>query len=633
MKKVVNKIFILLLISTIFVGCSITPNEQSLQVNRIEEEDFNNTLLNYNKDVVEKMRKDIAWISDDSKTFLRNADLLIEGKLCIGTSVEDTPEYDITKVNELDWNMQVGSLPNTYQLYLQALNPVVFLTTAYEMTQEIKYLDLAYEFINSWTLYEANKKLTTHNVYVWDSHAMAMRTENLAVFMLTALKSDYLNANQIKKMNELLKKHEQYLTDEEYYHENHNHGTMQDRALMVLAICFNNESLMNVAKERLQKQWDFEFTKEMVSTENSFGYHVLNKNIYTDIANYLEANNDDWGREKLLLLNQAQDFMGWMIKPNGNSSAYGESSVSSYDTPTGNSNTVLAYASSKGEIGQKPNQNSIVYPEAGYYIGREYWDEGDMYADSTWTMFKSGFLSVVHKQDDDNSFELYSKGHDIFVDPGFFGYVSNDLRAYLTSASGHNAVSVDGKTYYAKKQNPGNVGIIYNNLDDQEEYDYLIGYNNLYKNIELKRHFIYFKEAILLYDEAKAEDEHEYTQNFQCGPDIRVVEESDTEVLLKIADTGYFVRVKQLNNNTTCVVLKGKEGAEYGQYSPEAGKVEYIHTIRFTSHTKELSLATLITIEDSQGNNVDFKSYEWNELNKQFKYTQVQGKENTISIK
>lgn len=614
-----NFIIVVFIITSIFISSCADP---------VNENNTDNIVISMTSDEAAEKISKIDWIATKGDKIFSYAEDLRSGYLCIGDSVKDKPEYDINNIDNIDWNMQVGSIPNTYQLYLQSLNPIWYLASAYDMTGDPEYMDLGWDFLESWVAYEKNSKLSKDNVYVWDSHGMAMRTENIIIFSLIGIKNDYFNQQQVESIGEILQLHGDYLSNDEYYHNNHNHGVVQDRALITLAYFVDNsksDEWIDIAKQRLEKQWDFEFTSEMVSTENSFGYHVFNKNLYTNIMQYLQANDDDWGVEKLGLLEKAEDVIGWFVKPNGKSASFGESAVTEYDSVTGREDGVLRYLTSKGTEGVKPDNNSIIYPEAGYYVGREFWDPTDSrqdvdFEDATWVLFKSGFLSNVHKQDDDTSFEFYAKGYDIFVDPGFFGYVSNDLREYLNSTSAHNMVTIDGSTYYGKKIEPGNTGIAHYEINTENPYDYVAAYANIYEDIAQERHMVYLGESLFIYDQALSSKEHIYTQNFQCGPYMEVVKCEDTSVLLKIADTGYYVQIDQLNNNTTCEVLSGTEGSNYGQYSPKTGYVEYIDTIRFTNISENLELATMISIVNQNGECIDFSSYEWDNRNKEFSF-------------
>ncbi|WP_252247356.1 hypothetical protein [Clostridium sp. ZBS4] len=60
--------------------------------------------------------------------------------------------------DNLDWNVSYSESPGTFQLYLQSLNPVVYLTKAFEISgnNERMYLKRAEEFIISWNKYRLN---------------------------------------------------------------------------------------------------------------------------------------------------------------------------------------------------------------------------------------------------------------------------------------------------------------------------------------------------------------------------------------------------------------------------------------------------------------------------------------------
>ena len=86
---------------------------------------------------------------------------------------------------------------------------------------------------------------------------------------------------------------------------------------------------------------------------------------------------------------------------------------------------------------------------------------------------ESGYLSSTHKHADDLSFVLYTKGHDIFIDPGMFNYMTgNEVHDYLISALAHNTVTVDELTYSVSMSNSSKVGLYeYKKEDGYETYD------------------------------------------------------------------------------------------------------------------------------------------------------------------
>ncbi len=627
MKKIYNCVVVMWILGVIAISCLEIDKSDSIANINIE--------LEKSIDVNQELDS-MKWIRF-KEVYKELSDEIMRGDLRVSTSMGDSPEYEL---NTIDWNMQVGEVPRSYQLNLQSLNPVLFLTATYEENGNIEYLEHAHDILKSWIVYDNDTELKKNNEYVWDSHAMAMRAENLVYFAYICEKANFLTDEDQVQIDNLIIKHGTMLSSQEQYHENHNHGVVQDRALLVVSYYLNsNESdkYITTAKDRLEKQWDFEFTDKMVSTENSFGYQVFNHNLYTNIIEYLIAHGDNWGVEKQKQLKLSDDVIGWMLKPNNYSSLHGESSMLYYDSQEGASGSTLEYITSNGEKGIKPIVNSIIFEESGYYIFREDWEITNTNGiggnqDSVWTMFKSGFQSIVHKQDDDNSFQYYAKGHDVFVDPGFFGYVSNDLRFYLTSAQGHNAVSVDGKTYQAKKAEIGKAGIIYNNLSEEKSYDYIIGMNNYFENVKLKRHFINMRESFIIVDECESTDNHLYTQNFQLGPYISIIEHSKNEILMKIADTNYFVRIQQLSEVESVEVLVGEEGTDYGQYSPKVYENEYITTLRFNQYGENVTFNTLITVENELGENIDFDECLYDDITKEFKIINKNNEKDVIKI-
>lgn len=66
---------------------------------------------------------------------------MIAGNIHVLGTFSDTLRFE--NAAEIDWDAQVSNSPNTFQLYLQCLNPVAFLTRAYQLTNDERYLDLA----------------------------------------------------------------------------------------------------------------------------------------------------------------------------------------------------------------------------------------------------------------------------------------------------------------------------------------------------------------------------------------------------------------------------------------------------------------------------------------------------------
>ena len=204
----------------------------------------------------------------------------------------------------------------------------------------------------------------------------------------------------------------------------------------------------------------------MVHVENSPAYQMGVVELFYQIAEFLSSQGDSFGSDLYDDVMLSLDFMSWAIKPNGILAEIGVTGSQNGtlkktdDSMEKYGNSYLSYAATLGDIGEKPEELSAWYPKSGYYFGRSSWGEDTTeYTDSTWTMFKAGYLSRTHKHADDISFMLYSKGYDILVDPGWYNYMSgNKYREYVISSHAHNTVIVDEKSYFHKVENCSTTG-------------------------------------------------------------------------------------------------------------------------------------------------------------------------------
>ncbi|MCI8441099.1 MAG: hypothetical protein HFG27_01010 [Provencibacterium sp.] len=560
----------------------------------------------------------------------KSAEAIRGGELVVYTAIEDKLPYDIEKI---DWNVQFSNIPTTFQLYLQCLKPVQFLTASYEETEELENLELAARFIESWRAYSSDLEQSGENPWVWDQHGTALRTEILIYYLTVAEEAGALKPDLEEMVLDILEEHGEFLSSADNYHRNHNHGVYEDRALIYLSYFLNNDhkdTWLNLAKERVTEQWNFAFTSEMVNTENSFAYHLLGQGLFQGIADFLNTQNDSYGTFITSNLTEADNFTAWMLKPNGRSPLTGDSSESNCVDRWKTGNQTLVYASTLGELGEKPLERSRLFRESGYFSGREFWSSEDSadgrtaFDQAVWTMFKSGYSSTGHKHADDNSFILYAKGYDIFVGSGLYGYVKDDARTYITSAKAHNSVIVDETSYLPLQEGMEKTGICKYVRDYEAGYDHVVGFNNIYDGVQMKRHFVYLDEAVLLYDEIRSDTQHTYSQLFQCSKDTVLIESNDSELLLKIADTGYYARVKQLLPGTTVEIIEGNENTEYGKFSIKEGQLDYITTVKFNMPGDNVAYATLITIENADKEVVNLHSWNFDAQTGTFTFQKVQ---------
>lgn len=541
---------------------------------------------------------------------------LLSGKLFVDAGFDEHMDYDI---DSLDWNVNYSKAPTTHQLYLQSLMPVIYLAGGYIEEHKKKYLALANKFINSWYEFSLSAE-SEHNEYIWDEHATALRAESILSFLLVCRENRYkVNFEFLEK---ILIDHATWLSNIDNYQAGTNHGVFENRALMYLGFAFDNKEYINISKERTLSEVKHLFTSEAITTENSFTYQRINKDLFLDIALVLQSKEDDMGKKLMQLIYDAEDFMGYTIKPDGFSSSFGDTIMSSFiGNKYLNEDSVFALACSGGEKGSVEPDKLKFYPKSGYFIGREFWNNkghGELkYSDATWLLFKSGFNNITHKHGDDNSFELYSRGYDIFVDCGMYNYMyRNPIRNYVRKSNAHNTVVVDDQSYnFLRTDLMHRCGMIYN--EENNGAGYVVGFNYMYHGVYMIRHLIYFKTTIFILDEIKSKQPHKYSQLFHLGKDLKILNLSYDKMCAKIGDTNYYVSINQHNKQNIHSELFNGEMNEitddvnciqYGIMSQQFNEYDNINTLIFNSYKDNYQFITEINIDNKKDvvNNVDY---------------------------
>jgi len=429
---------------------------------------------------------------------LTYADRIMEGYLVVEDDLYD--EAVAFDVKNLDWDMQVTSSPNTFLLWLHTLNPVYYLSNAYVQTGNSKYMDLAGEILDSWIQYDETSE--NKNRYIWYDHTVAVRTENLIYYALVC-KNHTGKPNE--KVESLIQVHADWLSQEENYVIDHNHGIFEDGALIKCGYYLGIRDYIDIGKERLDKQLKYAFPNKAVHIENSMGYHIGLIEYLRQISAFLSSVGDDYSETTKEYFTGAIEFLIYAYQPDLSlpsiGDTYGGENTGKneiYDY----GNSFLRYIASKGKDGIKPEDKTKIFKNDGYVFIRENWD-ADSFTDSTWLMFKSGYNSTTHKHNDDLSIALYSKGYDIFIDPGMYNYmVGNYIHDYLNSSFAHNTIIVDDKSYPIAKNISEKAGILDYKITDQ--YTYIKGYNNLYETVMIDRSVIYINKNTMFLVEVKS---------------------------------------------------------------------------------------------------------------------------------
>jgi len=556
----------------------------------------------------------------DQSSYVEKADRIIEGQLIVFNNIskkfiDGNIKYD---GKSFDWNVQVTQSPNSFQMCLHSLSILVILSAAYltkckEENREVEsdsqsYLSTALKLFYSWVEFAGETIDIKKNSFLWNDHAVALRAENIIFFALVVQSAGMMDDELRQVIFRVLNLQGEYLSNEKFYFKNNNHGIFQDRSLIYTAYFLNvtkSTQWVKIAEQRLQKQKDFAFNVENVHVENSPAYHVVVMNLFKQIAEFLKQFGDVFGEKLYNDIISSAEFMVYMLKPNRRMAEVGDTDggLGGYLRLTRGDdlfhNPRLTYAATLGERGEKPAANKAVFKKSGYYVYREHWNKSQM-QNATWIMFKSGFVSRSHKHSDDLSFMLYTKGHDVFIDPGWYNYMWGDrYRSYLTSSKAHNTITVDNENYSATDENNYKTGMLISRQGNV--YDYLLGFNDAYHGVKIDRHFYSIGNAILLFDNIKSNDKHTYSQMFHLSQTVRIIKSEDKEVLISVGES-HFVRIRQLLGAPELSLHTGDfKNEECGYISRGFNHIDSTTCLRFSAKGTNCDFITLITIEDSQG--------------------------------
>lgn len=396
-------------------------------------------------------------------------------------------------------------------------------------------------------------------------------------------------------VDKIIEKNAKWLYDDNNYTKNHNHGIFQDGSLLKAGYYFDKREYIDKAINRLTQQLEYAFPNKQVHIENSSGYHLGILSYLKNITEFLNKIDNDYGQVTAEYLDGAIDYLVYVVKPNIGLPPIGDTIGAGrlYDDF---GNPQLKYVYSQGKEGVKPKHNTRIYFNDGYAIFREHWDP-TRFIDSTWLLFKSGYSSSTHKHADDLSFILYSKGKDIFVDPGMYNYMVGDRIAdYMNSAHAHNTVIVDNKTYSIGVFNSKKVGLYdYKRYDD---YEVVTGFNNIYQGVNIDRNIIYLDGShFLIVDDIISNDRHDYSQLFHLSNDVSILELSDHEVVLEIMGTDYVVLLHQLEKVDSLELYNGDKNKNRISYiSTGFSKAQASTTLEFRRSEKDTRFITSIRI-------------------------------------
>lgn len=385
--------------------------------------------------------------------FLSKSDKILKKRLeCSKQNKKNIYDMqDDGRLIELPSNLTWSEDPfkdRNWQFELHSFKFTQCLLSGYTAFKDEWYLNRLKFMVSDWW-HDNFKSDFPSKEFSWYNHTIPNRlNEFLRIFELLR-RNNALDENFTRVSLRAIYWHARILAEEKpLYMKNHNHGLVQSYVLFEVSQLFPEFTLSQrweeIARKRLENEVSFALTSEGVHKENSPGYHMwvapycakINKfsKHYTGKSITKNANN---------LENGGLKFITTITRPDGTLPIIGDTlegkrpKAEYPDVKNLSFYPYFQYVVSNGNEGEKPKQTVSQFPESGYYIYRDKWDDkGEDTA--TQLILKCSFLAIGHRHNDDGNILLYGLGEDWLVDTGIYGYKYDEYRKYATSASAHN---------------------------------------------------------------------------------------------------------------------------------------------------------------------------------------------------
>ncbi|CAM2892861.1 heparinase II/III domain-containing protein [Salinicoccus roseus] len=516
---------------------------------------------------------DVIRLVKYDKNTKKNADMALQDKIV------PFPNFDPVDFSAgYDWQVdRTAKYGDSYQLYIQALRIVSALLLEYEKSKEIAYLKKARTLIESWMDFNDTKP---ENRMIWYDHPAANRAQNIIHFLFLAQDKFSLD---LPRYHNVLVEHAEFMSDASEYRPN-NHGLMMDRALMIIGRILGREDLFNIGYYRAIDTFWFSFSAKAVHLENSPEYHNMVRNMYLAMEEYLNGQDKSFGSTLVSYLEEAQDYLDILARPDRRLPAIGDSGNS-----VGTQN--------------KKYMNFTDY-ESGMTI-LQYKEPRPLYLS-----FIAGFSTNTHKHRDDLSITLQYDMEDILVDPGKFNYSRNPIRSYMQSPQAHSTIFLEKEKYNKSHDNRFTRLVETTQFFKNESYVLVRGENRAFKTSTLERIVVMLKDhpIVLLLDKAYS-DEIAY-QNFNLDQKVRV-EAQDAAGATVTLPSGRKVNFRQMKRTEGSVEVRPSLKRPVSSVNTIGfGKAAETQQLRFKNTAAGLDEFTFETII-SMDEQVSIEDYEW----------------------
>lgn len=398
------------------------------------------------------------------------------------------------------------------------------------------------------------------------------------------------------------------------YEFHHNHGAMQDSAVLRATARFPRLAAAGTAAKRaesrlMHEQVEPSITSDGVHVENSPHYHIFYANLLSQIiADYAETD-----RRVPPALRDARNRMlpplVHLFQPNRTFPQFGDTlnidrqrelkflvdsvtADSGADTP---GLAELAFILSDGASGRAPEQTDAVFTEGGYAAFRTSWSPG---AGDITAHFTCARHSKIHYHSDETSIAVYGHGRELIVDSGLHSYNQRNAKtSYQYTPEAHNVLVVDGGTWKSRRESrivAHRIGSESSWVQGQHENYAVAGVSRITRSFAQVRPDVFWVADSVESDGKR----HRFAQLFHLHPDLEIEKATDRAVIARSRSRpGATVVLTAGHEPDAITVRTGGDETPRSWFFPDWGEAVPSTVVRFEVESSAPRLDLSVWIE------------------------------------
>jgi Heparinase II/III-like protein/Heparinase II/III N-terminus len=441
---------------------------------------------------------------------------------------------------------------------------------------DVEVLAVARDVVLDWA--RAHMSSDGVSEFAWYDMAVGLRAPYVGYVLRACLAEEMLSEDDAELLLETAERHGGELARGGNYSAGNNHGLFQDEGLYLLARLL--PALPAAAAWRELAVYRLKTTlRETVSFED--GAHLEHSPAYQlailDLVARLATNVSELPGLPGLL-DRMRRTVAWQTTPAGRMAQLGDTD----DLP--------APRWARATASSLRGMNALLD------TGQAFVREGDGYL-----AVSAAYHSPAHKHSDDTGFILVEKGQVILGDAGRWGYYEDEPdRLYARSAAAHNILAVDGRDFGWREAEPYGSGLIAAG-EGAGWYAIVVGNPLLRRQgVEHRRVLLYRPaQALVVVDDVRSSEEHEYVRRFHFGPEVEVEENGQGRVGL--VAPGTVATMTDLARDAETALDRGQDEPRSGWAYPGDRERTPAWTATLRSRAKSATYATTIALGGDAG--------------------------------